>query len=71
MKTAGRLICIVLLLACINITIAADSPQDKIANKYTETITTKDGNKISFEMVPIPKGSFLMGSPQDEAWSQR
>ena len=39
----------------------------KPPKKYTETVTTKDGEKISFEMVFIPGGSFLMGSPVDEA----
>jgi formylglycine-generating enzyme required for sulfatase activity len=45
-------------------TTAADK---KVPKKYTETITAKDGEKISFEMVLIPGGSFLMGSPVDEA----
>ncbi len=31
---------------------------------YTETIP---GSKVSFEMVPIPGGTFLMGSPASEA----
>ena len=35
--------------------------------KYTETVTTKSNEKISFEMVLIGGGSFLMGSPADEA----
>jgi len=39
----------------------ADSPK-----KYTETVTAETGEKISFEMTPIPGGTFLMGSPQDE-----
>ena len=44
--------------------------QEKLPKKYTETITTKDGEKLSFEMVLIPGGSFLMGSPPDEAGRQ-
>jgi formylglycine-generating enzyme required for sulfatase activity len=32
--------------------------------KYTETIPN---TKITFEMVPIPAGTFLMGSPESEA----
>ena len=48
-------------------TIAAEK---KLPKKYTETVTTKDGEKISFEMVLIPGGSFLMGSPSDEAGRQ-
>jgi formylglycine-generating enzyme required for sulfatase activity len=47
---------------------AADTaaPQDKPEKKYTETVKTKDGREISFDMVLIPGGSFLMGSPADE-----
>jgi len=33
---------------------------------YTETITTESGGKVSFEMVLVPGGTFVMGSPQDE-----
>jgi formylglycine-generating enzyme required for sulfatase activity len=40
--------------------------QKKLPEKYTETVTTKNGDKLSFEMVLIPKGSFLMGSAADE-----
>jgi formylglycine-generating enzyme required for sulfatase activity len=39
----------------------------KPAKKYTETITAKNGDEISFDMVLIPKGKFVMGSPADEA----
>ena len=38
----------------------------KIPKSYTETITTKNGEKISFKMVPIPGGTFVMGSSQEE-----
>src|SRR6478672_6622795 len=31
---------------------------------YTEKIP---GTEVSFEMIPIPGGEFLMGSPKDEA----
>jgi formylglycine-generating enzyme required for sulfatase activity len=41
--------------------------EKKPPKRYTETVTTKDGEKISFEMVLIPGGSFMMGSPADEA----
>ena len=37
------------------------------SKKYTETITTKDGSKLSFDMVLIPGGTFTMGSPAGEA----
>src|SRR5512145_3054765 len=45
----------------------AGAAQNEPAKKYTETITTKTGDKISFDMVLVPKGSFQMGSPADEA----
>jgi sulfatase modifying factor 1 len=37
------------------------------SKRYTETITTKDGQKLSFEMVLIPAGTFLTGSPAGQA----
>jgi formylglycine-generating enzyme required for sulfatase activity len=33
---------------------------------YTEIVTSKSGEKISFEMVLVPGGTFVMGSPEDE-----
>jgi formylglycine-generating enzyme required for sulfatase activity len=36
------------------------------AKGYTETVTTKSGEKVSFKMVLIPGGTFLMGSPEGE-----
>ena len=41
--------------------------QDGPAKKYTETVSTKAGEKISFDMVLIPAGNFQMGSPVNEA----
>jgi len=41
--------------------------QDNLPKKYTETITSKNGDKISLDMVLIPGGEFRMGSPADEA----
>jgi len=35
--------------------------------KYTETVVTRDDEKISFEMVRIPGGKFTMGSPGAES----
>jgi formylglycine-generating enzyme required for sulfatase activity len=46
----------------LGLAFAADSP----AKKYAETITTKGGDKISFDMVLIPAGKFQMGSPDAE-----
>ena len=58
---------------CLGVVITTDSPasQDKpqrgkLSKKYTETITTKGDDDLSFEMVLIPGGTFLMGSPADE-----
>ena len=39
---------------------------DKLAKGYTETVSPKSGEKISFEMVLVPGGTFVMGSPEDE-----
>jgi formylglycine-generating enzyme required for sulfatase activity len=41
--------------------------EDQPAKKYTETLTTKEGAKVSFDMVLIPGGTFVMGSPADQA----
>ncbi len=45
----------------------AAAAQNDPPKKYTETITTNAGEKLAFEMILIPKGSFQMGSPADEA----
>ncbi len=45
-----------------NVTSASGVPK-----KYTETVTSVSGDKISFEMVLIPGGEFLMGSSEKEA----
>jgi formylglycine-generating enzyme required for sulfatase activity len=34
---------------------------------YTENLTAPDGSKVPFEMIAVPGGEFLMGSPSDEA----
>ena len=41
--------------------------EDKPPKKYTETLTTREGAKLSFDMVLIPGGTFVMGSPADQA----
>ncbi len=38
-----------------------------LPKKYTETVTSVNGDKISFDMVLIPGGEFLMGSNDKEA----
>jgi len=63
---------VITVATCLVVTMATDTvaSQDKLPKKYTESIKTKDGKKVSFEMVLIPSGSFLMGSPVDEAGRQ-
>ncbi len=39
----------------------------KVPKKYIETITSEDGENISFEMVPVPGGTFVMGSRKEES----
>ncbi|MHC4356512.1 MAG: formylglycine-generating enzyme family protein [Planctomycetota bacterium] len=39
----------------------------ELPKKYTETVTSVGGDKISFDMVLIPGGEFLMGSSDKEA----
>ena len=38
----------------------------ELPTAYTETVTSKSGETISFKMVPVPGGTFVMGSPEDE-----
>lgn len=45
----------------------AARPAEKHPQRYTETITTKSGEALSFDMVLVPAGGFLMGSPAGEA----
>jgi len=54
---------------CLGVIMAASlaAAQDGTAKKFTETVTTKAGDKISFDMVLIPAGNFRMGSPANEA----
>jgi len=60
-----------LVLLAISV-VACKSPKDvegkdsEHKKKYTETITSKSGEDISFDMVLVPGGTFEMGSPKDE-----
>jgi formylglycine-generating enzyme required for sulfatase activity len=38
----------------------------ELPTTYTETITSKSGENISFKMVRVPGGTFVMGSPEGE-----
>src|SRR5262249_54418083 len=51
-----------LLVALANNAAAEEKKTAKI-EKYTEKISDSD---VTFEMVPIPGGTFVMGSPKDE-----
>ena len=63
-KRALRVLAVVLLIGfCAGPAFSADSP----AKKYAETVTTKGGDTIAFDMVLIPAGKFQMGSPDAEA----
>jgi sulfatase modifying factor 1 len=55
----------IFLAVTINMSLAV--VQDGPAKKFTETVATKAGEKISFDMVLIPAGNFKMGSPANEA----
>jgi len=61
-----------LILLAISV-LACQSPKDVEGKdsdhkkKYTETITSKNDEKISFNMVLVPGGTFDMGSPEDES----
>ena len=60
-----------LVLLAISV-VACKSPKDvegkdsEHKKKYTDTITSKSGENISFDMVLVPGGTFEMGSPKDE-----
>jgi len=54
---------------CLGVSMAVGvaAAQDGPPKKFTETVTTKAGEKISLDMVLIPAGNFQMGSPANEA----
>jgi sulfatase modifying factor 1 len=43
---------------------------EEVPKTYTETVTSKRGESISFEMVGVPGGTFVMGSPKDQVGSE-
>jgi sulfatase modifying factor 1 len=69
MLMSRKFVPIAAVAICLGVMIAADfaAAQDGPAKKFTETVTTKTGEKISFDMVLIPAGNFKMGSPANEA----
>ena len=60
---------VVTYLALFAISVVACQSSDvpgegrKPPRRYTEIVTSKSGENISFEMVPVPGGTFVMGSP--------
>jgi formylglycine-generating enzyme required for sulfatase activity len=66
MHSGALAVCVVALLAGVPMSVGIGA-EDKLAKKYTETITTKNGAELSIDMVLIPGGSFTMGSPAGEA----
>jgi len=72
MSISRILIYVITVATCLVVTMATDTSasQDKLPKKYTETIMTKDGKRVSFEMALIPSDSFTMGSPADETGRQ-
>jgi formylglycine-generating enzyme required for sulfatase activity len=55
---------VTLLAAAAVLAVSGVSARQAALVKYTETIPN---TKITFEMLPIPAGTFLMGSPDSEA----
>ena len=62
MYVVAPVICLVIMTAAGTL-----ASQGRLPKKYTETFTTKDGEKLSLQMVLIPSGTFLMGSPAGQA----
>lgn len=64
-----RVVFLVVLISCLS-SLSASLPQDKAPakagtfEKYTETVP---GSNVKFDMIPIPGGTFLQGSPDNEA----
>ncbi|MBN1362208.1 MAG: SUMF1/EgtB/PvdO family nonheme iron enzyme [Sedimentisphaerales bacterium] len=54
------------LVLSVTLSAIAAVPQGRLPKRYTETIMTKGGQKLSFDMVLIPGGNFLMGSCENE-----
>ncbi len=69
MNRVGLIARRVLFVCCVGLIAVEIAPaaESRIQKKYTETITVKDGSKLSIEMVLIPGGTFAMGSPAGEA----
>ena len=68
MKTRSLLAGALVVVTCLGFVMVTGvaKAKEKLPGKYTETITTKDGATLSFDMVLIPGGTFTMGSPANE-----
>ena len=69
MSMSRLLMCVAARAICLGVLLATGTlaSQDGLPKRYTEVITTQDGEKLCFEMVLIPSAAFVMGSPMDEA----
>ncbi len=60
----AHVVCLAAMAAC-----ALASPAGPV-KKYTETFTAGNGEQVSFDMLLIDGGEFVMGSPRDETGRQ-
>ena len=69
MKRSGMFVGTVVLAYLVGVLVVGVAPaaEKNLPKKYTETVTTKGGEKLSLDMVLIPGGTFTMGSPASEA----
>ena len=61
LKKLIAFLCFVISINCINV--SAQSSSDTGFTTYEQKIP---GTTVSFKMVPIPAGSFKMGSPENQ-----
>ncbi len=68
MSIRRTFVSVVIAAFCVVVTMTLNigASQDGPPKKYTETITAKSGDKLSFDMVLVPAGVFQMGSASDE-----
>lgn len=63
-------LCASAIVGGLTLTLAlADTPAPKAKTthqNYTEVLKAPDGGKVTFDMVAVPGGEFLMGSPENE-----
>ena len=67
MNIRGALVRSLAMVVCASVIAGASVSKGELKKKYTETITTSTGEKLSLDMVLIPGGTFTMGSPASEA----